>query len=626
MSKKTSRIVLFLSAVIAITLFVLFLKDILVPFIRLEINNDVDGARELLKSKGVLGFLTVALVEALQMVVVFIPAEFIQISSGLSYPFPLALILCDLGVCLGATIIFILVRTFKIQNDAYEKRKKTIDMIAKGSKGSKSDKNIVLFMLLLFIMPLIPFGAICYYGSGTRIKYHKYLLTVAGGVIPSIVTSNLMGSAARAFIQNSLPLWLLILIIVFLAGILFATLLFFLNKFFLKENDGTPDSPVYSLLVKLCEIYLRGRLKIRTERGLPEDIDGPFVILSNHQCFFDFYLINSLCTRARPAFVANEYYIHKNIIMRKGSKKMGFIPKKLFTFDISTPANIYRTLKKGYPVSIFPEARLSVDGTTNPLTDESAAFYRKMGYPLVLASIRGAYFAKPKWRKKIFKSVVEVNVEKVIRREDYDKYTDGELNRLIRETLRNDASEDGVNTYKRKDMARGLENVLYRCIDCGTAYSTSGTGNSLKCLKCGRQYDFNERYTFDNDIDGKPGTISSYYSRIRAIEEADIDNIFLKTSVNTKIFDKNMKLRKKEKGECELTAEAFSYRSDSVSFTIPAEKLDALPFSCGEEFETYYENELYYFYPEKERVQVVRWALIVDILRERRVRNEQKQP
>ena len=49
------------------------------------------------------------LVEALQEVVVFIPAEFIQISSGLSYPFYIALLLCDLGACLGATIIYVLV-------------------------------------------------------------------------------------------------------------------------------------------------------------------------------------------------------------------------------------------------------------------------------------------------------------------------------------------------------------------------------------------------------------------------------------------------------------------------------------------------------------------------------------
>ncbi len=623
MSKKTSRIIIFASAVIAITLFALFLKDILVPFIKLEIANDVDGAKELLRSRGILGFLTVALVEALQMVVVFIPAEFIQISSGLSYPFPLALLLCDLGVCLGATIIFILVRTFKIQNDAYDRRKKTIDKIA-GAKQAKGDKNTILFMLLLFIMPLIPFGAICYYGSGTKIKYHKYILTVAGGVIPSIVTSNLMGSAARAFIQNSLPLWLLILIIVLLGALLLTTLLFFLNKYFLKESDGTPDSPVFSMLMKLSEIYLRGRLKLKVGKPFPEDVTGPFVLLANHQCFLDFYLVYKLGLPLRPAYVANEYYTRKGKFETKCSKKMGFIPKKLFTFDASTPIQIYRTLRKGYPVAIFPEARMSVDGTTNPLTEESAAFFRKMGYPVVLVTIKGAYFAKPKWRKKIFRSEVVVSAEKVIRQEDFAAYTDEELNALIRETLWNDASNDGLNTYRQKNKARGLENVLYRCIHCGKVYSTIGEGNALKCRNCGLQNHLNSRYLFDEEIDGRPGTISAYYSKIRDMEEAELDTLRLETLVDTKIFDKNMNLRLKEKGECELTKEGFSYRSGSVSFTVPAKELVALPFSCGEEFETYHNNELYYFYPEKDPVQAVRWALIGDILRERRVQSEKQ--
>ncbi|MBO7407686.1 MAG: TVP38/TMEM64 family protein, partial [Clostridia bacterium] len=179
MSRRASKIIILVSALAAVLLFAFFLKDILVPFVKLETKHDVDGARELLRSKGVLGFFAVALVEALQMVVVFIPAEFIQISSGLSYPFYIALILCDIGVCLGATIIFVLVRAFRFRNEAYERRKKAIDMIAEAEQGKESHKSTVLFMLLLFIMPLIPFGAICYYGSSTRIKYHKYIATVA---------------------------------------------------------------------------------------------------------------------------------------------------------------------------------------------------------------------------------------------------------------------------------------------------------------------------------------------------------------------------------------------------------------------------------------------------------------
>ena len=223
MKIKPEKIVTLISVILIICLFAFFLKDILVPFIKLEIANDMDGAKELLRSKGVLGFFAVTLIEALQMVVIFIPAEFIQISSGLSYPLWLAVLLCDLGVCLGATIIYVLVRTFKYSSKTYEKKKKAIDALSNDKKNRKA-KSTVLLLYFLFLMPLIPFGAICYYGSSTQIGYKKYILTVATGVIPSILTSNLMGTAAKAFIMNSIPLPLLILIIVLLGALLFAAI------------------------------------------------------------------------------------------------------------------------------------------------------------------------------------------------------------------------------------------------------------------------------------------------------------------------------------------------------------------------------------------------------------------
>ena len=88
---------------------VFFLKDIFFPFIKLQIRGDKDGAAELLRSKGWLGYITVSLVEGLQMVVIFIPAEFIQLSSGRSYPWWLAIMLCDIGVIFGASTIYFLV-------------------------------------------------------------------------------------------------------------------------------------------------------------------------------------------------------------------------------------------------------------------------------------------------------------------------------------------------------------------------------------------------------------------------------------------------------------------------------------------------------------------------------------
>ena len=77
-SKKPNKIGpvgIALLVVAVLVLFAFFLKDLLIPLIKLEIANDVDGAAELLRGRGILGGLTVILVEAIQMVVIFIPAD-----------------------------------------------------------------------------------------------------------------------------------------------------------------------------------------------------------------------------------------------------------------------------------------------------------------------------------------------------------------------------------------------------------------------------------------------------------------------------------------------------------------------------------------------------------------------
>ena len=584
-------------------LFSFFLLDIMIPFIRLQSAKDVQGAAELLKERGWKGFLAVSLVEALQMIVVFIPAEFIQISSGLSYPFYMALILCDFGVCLGATIIFVLVRVFHVISGAAERNRKKIDRISSNMR----DRNTVFLIYLLFFMPLVPFGAICYYGSGTKLPYRKYILTVATGVVPSIITSNLMGAAGRAFMSNSLPLWILILIIVFLAALLFLLVWFFIKKFFLKGTSGTPDSPAQSLMLFIMKLVHGKKQKVNIHDSLMETVETPYIMLVNHESFFDFLFVSQIAHPKNPAYVMNAYYYNYGI-MRKLGPEGGMIPKKLFTTDMPFVLRTARTIVKGYPVIIFPEGRLSPDGRTNFLVP-GAAFYKKLNVDIVLVKITGAYFANPKWRKKRFISDIDVTVEKVLKKDELENIPAAELDEIFYKTLYNNASENQKTLFPQNDKALGLENVLYRCADCGSLYTTKGIGNDLVCTSCGARHTLNDHYLFDDPI----GSIASYYDRIIEMERKDLENLNLHAKVRTKIF--NCKDRpRKESGECFMTKDTFRYVSGSVSFSVKLNELQAIPFSCGEEFELYHNDELYYFYPESDRQQCARWALISDMM------------
>lgn len=612
-SKKlnTERAVMLAIVLVIAALFVLFFKDILVPLLRAQLHRDFDGARALLSERGLRGALTVVLVEALQMVVVFIPAEFIQISSGLSYPFPAALVLCDLGVCLGASIIFVLVRVFRFQSAAYTKRRQRIDRLS----AAVHDRNTVILLYLLFFMPIIPFGAICYYGSSTKLPYGKYIRTVATGVIPSIVVSNLMGAAGMAFLRESLPLWLLLCIIVALAALLFVLIFFVIRRYCFHGAEETPDSMMYALVFFLVRLWQGRRVRVELDETLLQQAEAPYILLANHESFFDFYYISQMSHVRNPSYLLNAFYFTRPVLRRMG-KPGGFLSKKLFTPDMGAAVGLLRMTRKGYPIVIFPEARLSPDGRSNPILEPGGALYQKLNVDLVLVRISGAYWADPKWRRRGYRCKVRVQVARVLKRDELKAMEPSELDALIAETLRSDASAASVDTYPQRDKAVGLENLLYRCADCGALYAMKGEGNTLSCTKCGARHTLDETYHFTD----APGSIPAYYDRIRAMERETLAGFRLHAEVETKVYGADGRVVKKERGECSLTPAAFAYHSATEDFEIPTAELSALPFSCGKEFELYHDGLLHYFYPLSERQQVARWALFVDLLTENRAK------
>ena len=454
-NKRTfEKIIIFSLAAVVILLLVFFLKDIFFPFIKMEIDQNIEGAKELLRSKGILGGATVILVEALQMVVIFIPAEFIQLSSGMSYPWFLAVILCDLGVILGASIIYFIVHILKFEGDIFHQS----DKISKYEKGEKT-RSIVILMYFLFFMPIIPFGAICYFASHKRISYPKYILTCGTGVLPSICTSIIMGTAIKEFIANNLKLWVLVLIIIGAAAILFVFIFILLYKFYIKQNNNTPDSVFYNIFRKISDIYLKRKCKIKLEGEDVSALEGPYLLLSNHASFYDFYFISAVDKKRNFCYVLNRHYFGVPVVGTV-AKRCGFIPKKIFSGDVETIKKIFRMKEKGYPIIMFPEGRLSNDGTTSVINPSTAELAIKLDIPLVLARISNSYLMKPKWRKKFFRNTVTVKVGRIIGREELGTFDRDSLMSVIYGELYNNDFENGSAVFKNKNRAKGLDELL----------------------------------------------------------------------------------------------------------------------------------------------------------------------
>lgn len=604
-----NKIFIFVIAVITIAMLVLFFKDVLIKVIEYQVNNNPDGLKELMSEMGLKGIIIVPLVEAMQMIVVFISAEFIQISAGLAYNWYIAIPLCSLGIFIGASVIYLLVNSLKFDSSIFKKSTNKIESL------SKQGKSTQLFMYILFIMPIIPFGAICYYGSNSKISYRRYILTCVTGTIPSILSSIFLGKVISYVLMENIPIWVLIIAIILVMGILLLIGGIIISRVYFKEDRYTPKSMYYSLLFKVFNFIVKKKIKDTYDDTSLDNIEGPFVLLSNHPSFYDVYFACTKMYPKRAAFILNRYYF-RNKFMRFIFNQIGTIPKKLFSPDFETIRRTLKTIKSGFPIFMCPEGRLGLDGTNYYSTKETGKFIKQLKLPIVIININGAYISKPKWRKHRIKSKVYVKVTKMLTKEEVLALSVEEINDIINQGISYnefDYIKENNLTFKDKKKAEGLENVLYRCPKCNQEYTLSSKGNTISC-SCGFNLTIKEDYHFEDNEYGLTN-IHDWYELIKQEERKHLDNINLECEVKVKKFNiDNKKLDEKGSGICKLDNDKFTFEGDLKvkSFSIDLEILRTFAFSCGEQFECYYNDELYYFYPIKNPQQCAKWALIMD--------------
>jgi uncharacterized membrane protein YdjX (TVP38/TMEM64 family) len=628
--KKTRRA----KVLIAFGLFVLFILLALFLFsgdefeilkIILTQDHDAEELQDLLGKFGIKGYVTVTVLSMLQVMFPFLPAEPVQVISGLSFGFPIGLLCCTVGVIFGNLFIYFIYKIYGDRVEAFFVKNIHLDF-----DKTASSRKLVIIIFVLYFLPAIPYGMICFIAASLKMKLPRYMTVTVLGSIPSICIGVALGHIAISvsWIVSIIVCALLVVLLAILTikrDIIFAKINAYLDTNYTSKTVVRKCSPFvidFAYVISKIILFFKG-VKIKYKSSVDGEIEGPAIVLCNHGSFIDFVFAGTLLRKKRPNFVVARLYFYNKLYARI-MKKGGCFPKSMFTPDLDSAKNCLRVLKNGDVLAMMPEARLSTVGRFEDIQESTFPFLKSAGVPIYTIKINGDYFASPKWGNGLRQNAyLEAELAPLFSKEQIAELSVEEIKAGVEERLYYDEFE-WIKTkpelrYKSKRLAEGLENVLVRCPKCGAVHSIKTKGRLVTCEKCDLCLELDDRYSFKENPYFE--NFARWYDWQYALIKSDIDknpDYVLKSKVTLKLpsLDGESLLRYGGEGECELNKDGLTYRGtrDGKDFEIffPICEIYRLLFGAGEDFETYVGKEIYYFIPEEKR-SCVEWYITSDI-------------
>ena len=591
-----------------------------------DLSND--EIQDMLSEIGWRGYITIAILAMLQVVVAVLPAEPVQVIAGLTFGLPIGILCCTVGVIIGNTIIYILYKIYGDRMSSYFDKKLDIDVESAGKTG-----KIAAVIFILYFLPAIPYGMICFLAATMKMKYPRYITVTTLGAIPSVFIGVGLGHVALA------SSWI-ISVCVFVVLVALLTVVMIKRDYFVGkvnsylQNAKKPYSSktvvrpysVHKLNIAYAvfRILSLGKIKF-VPRSHVEKIESPSIVLSNHGAFIDFAYAGTLLKNKTPNFVVARMYFYKKLLGNL-LRAFGCFPKSMFTTDTESAMNCLRVIRKGRVLAMMPEARLSTVGKFEDIQPSTYDFLKKMGVHVYVIKIRGDYLAKPKWATGIRRgSLVEADLELLFTPDMLSELSVESIGRITEEAMQYNELE-WLNThpeirYRSKKMAEGLENILTRCPECGARYSIRTKGRELCCERCSLKVTVDQRYSFPDGFIFKSFVEWYDWQTEKMREDILSDESFSLSSeviLKHSSIDGRHTLRESGRGVCRFDRSGLTYKGTEdgaiVEKTFDIDSIYRILFGAGENFELYLGSQIYYFAPTEPR-SCVDWYIASGIIK-----------
>lgn len=269
-------------------------------------------------------------------------------------------------------------------------------------------------------------------------------------------------------------------------------------RFDLKSMPKKPKwyLQVVAWLLSIPETFIR---RVKIIKVNMKKVKGPYVLLCNHNSFFDFKVATrALFPRRANYVVAIDGFINREWLLRN----VGCIGKRKFVSDPAIVKQLKHTLEVNKNIAvIYPEARYSLIGTTAILPESLGKLVKMFKYPVVTLISHGHHLHEPVWNLIKRKVPVKSVMTYLLTKEDLEEMSINDINARIKEAFYYNDYEYQVNNnirIKGDNRAKNLHKILYRCPHCLTDFSMKSENNNLYCEKCNQNYYIDEYNRLNN--------------------------------------------------------------------------------------------------------------------------------
>lgn len=380
---------------------------------------------------------------------------------------------------------------------------------------------------------------------------------------------------------------------------------------------------MYYALIPLLIIMAKVKYGLKTDRSALRGKKGPFLVLGNHTSPIDFCFFNG-CVFPKPL----NYVVAQNMYYRNFYRMIltsfHTIPKQQFAADFNCIKQIKRYLDNKTSVLIFPEGRVTADGTTGYIAPSIGKLVKWLGYPVISGITKGGYISNPKWgRKRAGK--VRLKMEQILSREDIERMSANEISDFIIEKLQYNDNLSQIEDNRRVKgyrIAEGLEKLLYKCPKCGAECAHESALREMHCTKCGNSVTYTNEGPVVANKEGDVAfeRIDQWFKYERDCVNAEIQDpeFELSDKVNLNMIDESEHLFKKVgEGIVRLNKDGVFYKGtkhgEEVELHFSLDNLPTVAYRIGFDFEITERGDIFRF-EFTERLISTKYSLSIEEL------------